>query len=786
MIKLKQMVKQMKKIIFFLISILFSQVITAQNATIYGVVKDSISGVSVAYANVIILDGAGNRTNFGGITDEKGNYKIDKLPYGDYNIKIFCLGYKTNSVTGIKLTSEQKKVKIDIFINVDISMLDEAVIVETRPTIEFKPDKKIVNIDQAAAAGGASVADFLRIVPEIKIDGDNITLKTYMPTILVNGKPAGPTMGDLTQVPASLISSVEIITNPSVRYTPEGLGGIINLKTRKMSDGLNGMIQGSAATNNKYNGAATLNLKTKKWNTFVNIYDRYLGVKETGSLNQRFYSGDFIYQSQKTSPSINRISTRIGTEFEPNNSNFFALFWEYSKRSGTIKNNNKWEESGLSTNRKYSSEQILKLDSRDHQIGFNYIHAFKNQGKLDIDISQTFGYEPTNVNMSFKDDIYTLSYYNENYYDTKQSDININYSAPIFKTWLIETGTSFNWEQTELYDSLSGSFTEYNNIVDMDRLINAYHIALGKSIGKFSIAAGLRGEYVYQAFNPTIQQSNKNKFDFYPRLGLSYQVKNNINFSLNYGRRIARSSILSLTPYAFIDYNFPSQRFIGNPDLEPAYTNSIDLGGYFQWSKLSLSTSASYMITNDDVANVYFSEDSLTYSTWKNIATSQKILFNINLDYYSKLFKIYRPILTARFGQDFYDSPDSTGKNIHKSFFNYHLNLYNIFYLPKDYLLTVDVTYYPRTFMYASTTENKIDISFVARKTFKFNLSVQIAFYNILNSKHIENISGDGFTSQKILNQNTRQINLGLMYKFGKPIKTRTKVELNLNKIEIQ
>ena len=776
----------MKKITFFLISILFLQFTFAQNATIYGVVKDSISGVSVAYANIIILDGVGNSTNFGGITDEKGNYKIDKLPYGDYNIKIFCLGYTTKSVTEIKLTSEQKRVKIDIPINVDIAMLDEAVIVATRPTIEFKPDKKIIHIDQAAAAGGENVAEFLKSLPEIKVDGDNVTLKTYAPTILVNGKPAGPTMGDLTQVPASLISSVEVITNPSVRYNPEGLGGIINLKTRKMPNGINGMIQANAATNNKYNGAATINFKTKKWNAFANIYDRYLGNKSTQELKQQFDTGDSYYQMLSNISKLNRISTRIGTDFEPDSTNLFTLYWEYSKRNGTLLNNSNCEETGLLIKKEYGIEQDAKLDSRDHQICFNYIHTFKNDGILDINISQLFGYEPTKYNILYKDTI-TSSLYSKDLYNGKESEMEINYSSTIFKTWDLETGTYLNWDKTDVSDFLSGnSINGYHHLFGMERLINAYYLSLGKSVGKFAFNLGLRGEYMYQKLNSAVHQSNKNKFDFFPHFGVNYNINDKISLNLNYGRRISRPHIFGLTPYATINYNFPSQRFIGNPDLKPAYTNSIDFGQYFNWSKAALSTSASYMITKNDIDFVYFLQDSLTYVTRQNIATSQKILFNIQFDYHSRLFKIYRPVLTVRFGQDFYDSPDATGKNIHKSFFNYHLNLYNLFYLPKDFMLGVDFTYYPRTYKYASTTDDQININLIVRKVFKFNLTLQLGFYNILNAKHTEKVYGDGFTYKTTLNDYSRAVTFGIMYKFGKPIKTRTNIELNLNKIETQ
>ena len=770
--------------LLFIIAIaLFPQIVVTQNCTLFGTVKDSIRGIGIAYAHIILV--SDNENSQGGITDEKGNYKIDNLTYGNYNIKVLCLGYKTQIINDINFSPDHKKVKIDIFIDVDIKTLSEVEVVADRTSIELKSDRKIVHINLNEAAG-SSVADFLKSLPEIKVEGDAVTLKTYEPTIFVNGKPAGPTMKDLTQVPASLISSVEVITNPSVRYNPEGLGGIINLKTRKMPEGINGMIQSNVASNNKYNGAATINFKTKKWNTFANIYERYIGGKKTQDLNQQFDSGSSFYQMRSDISKINRLGTRIGTDFEPDSTNIFTLFWEYGKRSGNLDNNTNCEEIGLFAKNIYEIEQKSKLDSRDHQICFNYIHTFKNEGELDINISQSFGYEPTNYNILYKD-VSTSSFYSEDLYNGKESDIEINYSSKIFNTLNLETGTSFDWEKTKASELLFGTFVDgYNHIFDMDRLINAYYLSLGKNIGKFAIVSGLRGEYVYQKLNSAVYLSNKNNFDLFPNFGVNYNVNNEISLNLNYGRRISRPNIFGLTPYESINYNFLSQRFIGNPDLKPAYTNSIDLGQYFNWSKFSLSTSVSYMTTKNNIDFVYYLQDSLTYATRKNIANSQKILFNIMLDYHSKLFNIYRPILTARFGQDFYNSIDTNGNNIHKTFFNYHLNLYNLFFLPKDFIMAVNITYYPRTYMYSSTIDDKTNINLIIRKVLKSNLTLQLGFYNILNAKHIENVYGDGFTYKTILNEYSRAINFGVMYKFGKPINTRANVDLNINKIETQ
>ena len=770
----------MKKTVLFFAVSLIVQCVSAQNATIFGSVKDSISGTGVAFSHVIILNESDNiQVNFG-ITDEKGNYRIDGLNYGNYTIKVSCLGYKTKTVSGITLTPEQRRINVNILIDIDITVLDEAVIVANRPTIEFRPDKQILHIDEAAAAG-ATVADLLMAVPEISVAGDQVILKTFAPTILVNGKPASGAMSDLTNLPASLFSSIEIITNPSVRYNPEGLGGIINLKTRRAMEGINGMIQGSAGTNNRYNGIGTLNYRTKKWNVFANVWDRYEGVEETGSLYQEFENGQSINQTHEFEPKLNRISMRVGTDFEPDSMNVFTIYWEFSKRAGEVNNINKWEVNELLTTNSYSNYQFFDLDARQNQIAMNYIRTFKNNGELDVDVTQRLWYEPYLANLTFND---TETYDDKLVYDMKKSMININYSSLIFDTWALTAGTNFDFELTEVdNDMTSNVTTEYHHTFDMERLINAYYFSLAKSLGKLNFVAGLRGEYVNQKLNSEDFQGNDDYFSVYPNLGIMYSINEKINLTTMYGRRVARPGVLDLIPYSIINYSYPYERIIGNPNLKPAYTNSFDFGGSISDKNYALRTAAAYMRTGNDIADVYYSEDGINYTTKKNIATTQKILFYSNIDYWG--IGMYRPIFTTTFGWEIYDTPDQNGKNIHKNFFNYNLSLNNCFYFGTLYIFFV-TTYHPRAYMYASTTEAMTDLRLTVRKVFQNGLSVQAAYFNMLDANPVINTYGDDFTSQKNINQNTKAIYFGLMYKFGKPIKTRAKVDLNLNRIETQ
>ena len=229
---------------------------------------------------------------------------------------------------------------------------------------------------------------------------------------------------------------------------------------------------------------------------------------------------------------------------------------------------------------------------------------------------------------------------------------------------------------------------------------------------------------------------------------------------------------------------YPSHRIVGNPDLQPAYTHSTELSTFSTLPKMRLSLSASYMRTNNDVASTYYYNNDLFYTTYSNVGLTQKYIFNVNLDYHSTPWKVYRPILGLRMSKDIYDSPDTQGNNVHSSYFNYNLSLRNIFTLKNKFYIFFDATYYPVTYYYASKKEDLVDLALYFRKTFGNNFTAMICIYNLLNQNPVSHIYGNGYTAVQSINNHSRSVYLGFMYKFGKPIKTRAKVNLNLNSIE--
>ena len=205
----------------------------------------------------------------GVITNAEGYFEFKKLDVGEYNVIIRFMGFRKVFIAGIIINEKNNVSDVGtVTLKADVTNLEEVEIVGDKPLVEYKIDRKVVNVDQQLQAQGGTAVDVLERIPSIKTDLDgNVALRGSTSfTVLIDGKPSIITGSDaLNQIPASTIDKIEIITNPSAKYDPDGTAGIINVITKKNSlKGLSGIINLSAGTSPDYTGSLLLNYRTKK------------------------------------------------------------------------------------------------------------------------------------------------------------------------------------------------------------------------------------------------------------------------------------------------------------------------------------------------------------------------------------------------------------------------------------------------------------------------------------------------------------------------------------------
>ncbi|MEJ2618387.1 MAG: TonB-dependent receptor, partial [Ignavibacteriaceae bacterium] len=263
----------MKKIIYFIFSFLFCTGFMFGQSTgkIFGKVFDSSSKSPVEYANVIVFKSKDSLQVTGGVTNSKGNFSLTRIPFGKFYVDIQFIGYEKKRIKNVLVSSSRKNIDLgNIFIKTSAVNLGNVVVQGERNPVSYKIDRRVIDVSKMPTSISGNAADVLENVPSVSVDIDgNVSLRGSSSfTVLIDGKPSVMDAQDaLQQIPASSIESIEIITNPSAKYDPEGSAGIINIKLKKEKNlGLSGIANADACANDKYGGDFLFEYKTPGYN----------------------------------------------------------------------------------------------------------------------------------------------------------------------------------------------------------------------------------------------------------------------------------------------------------------------------------------------------------------------------------------------------------------------------------------------------------------------------------------------------------------------------------------
>lgn len=256
-------------------------------AKVYGTVYDSISQKPLEFATVSVYRMRDSALVGGMITDERGKFSIDKLPIGRHRVTISYMGYQTMTVSPLRLPPSEPTADLGkIYIAPTEATLKTAEVVADKAVFQLGLDKKVFNVDKTNLGSSENATEVLRNTPTVEVDFDgNVKIRGGAVQVYINGKPTGLT-GDsqaeiLDQLPANTIKKVELITNPSAKYDPEGESGIINIVLKKnVLEGFTGSANISVGTSTwvpfrRYRGGLSLNFRNDKINIFSNFSYNY-------------------------------------------------------------------------------------------------------------------------------------------------------------------------------------------------------------------------------------------------------------------------------------------------------------------------------------------------------------------------------------------------------------------------------------------------------------------------------------------------------------------------------
>jgi len=261
-----------------LLSLFINATVFAQNGFVTGSVVDEATLEPLGYGTITINNEKDSTLLTGVITDSTGQFNLTKIPDGNYYLALKFIGYTEQKLSGVTILKSNTVVYKNIAMSVD-SELDAVTVNGEKVLFENKIDKKIFNAAESMEGQGGTGLDMLKAVPLVTVDqNDNILLRgDANVTIFINGRPTAiPANEYLKQIPGSSIDKVELITNPSAKYDPEGMSGIINiiLKKEKMS-GFNGIINSNFGYSKYHKSTNTLSLNYRSQNLNISASSSY-------------------------------------------------------------------------------------------------------------------------------------------------------------------------------------------------------------------------------------------------------------------------------------------------------------------------------------------------------------------------------------------------------------------------------------------------------------------------------------------------------------------------------
>lgn len=198
--------------------------------SVKGRVLDKQTDEVMEFVNVVVETPAGKLVK-GAITDVSGQFNITGLKDGSYQLQVSFVGYKTLTRQFTISASDRNKHYNALYLSEDAKVLGEVQVTGQRSQMKLEVDRKVFSVDQILAAAGGSASDLLENIPSVEVttDGEISLRGNSSVEVWINGKASGLTTDNraeiLQQIPAESIERIEVIDNPSAKYSPEGSAG---------------------------------------------------------------------------------------------------------------------------------------------------------------------------------------------------------------------------------------------------------------------------------------------------------------------------------------------------------------------------------------------------------------------------------------------------------------------------------------------------------------------------------------------------------------------------------
>lgn len=775
----------------------------ANQGVVVGKVVDASSNSPIEYASVILLSKQNSQMVSGIASDKNGEFALRGIANGTYSISVTFVGFKKMDLTDVEITDGNPVVNLkEIKLQSDAVQLKESAVVGERSAVEFKIDKKVVNVSQNLAATGGTAVDVLQNQPSVQVDASgNLTLRgSGSFTVMVDGRPSVLQGTDaLRQIPANVIDNIEIITNPSAKYDAEGTAGIINIVTKKTNlSSTSGMVNSGVGSRDKYNGDFNFSHKTEDFNITLGADARRnnflqditidrtqlstTGINSVAGLHQKrdAYNARFgfdRYFSEKLTVGVTGTYGYVDMNMGVNTSNSTTALGNTLPNTFTkTSDNNKMTAEYFNGSVNVTNIFAPKVNDLYFEATFTKLRLPSNQ--------------ITNENTSLSDGTVTNSLRaRENNTRRIDSRIKLNYKHNIEEKNTIETGLQANLFYKDM-DIISRDFNGvtnqwitnngYSNNFSFRNNIYSFYATHTNNFLGLDYQAGLRLEYTDRKLDQLTTQQNftYQKLHLFPTLNISKKISDDQQLQFSYSRRIQRPFDGQLNPFTYFSDSYTATG--GNPYLLPSFTHSVELNYQKSFTGVYLTTQTYLRKTSDGVEQLQRLDNTgkislIPENVLNTTAVGAEISANIT---FAPWFKMDPAVNLYHFNLQEKQEFGIAGQNR----FSWDTRLNTTLMLSAATRLQLFANYFPNNVTSQGEIKSFMIIGATVRQElFERSLVATLSAQNLFGQTKYNIVSnGTGFTSNLNIRPEAPIFNLTLSYNFNN-FKRRNNEQVDLN-----
>jgi len=622
-----------------------------------GTLVDAETGEVLPYAAIKVVHKMSDELVTGGMTNEKGKFNIEGIALGPNTVEFAYVGYKTKSqeIRFGRDGVEQDLGKVGL--QSSGVELEEVVVNAEREFMTNEIDRKVYDPSKLILSKTGSATDILENIPSVELDLEgNITLRgSSAVRIMIDGRPSRFTGEDLSallqSLPGNSVEKIEVMTNPSAKYDPDGTAGMINIVLKKSAlQGLNGSVNASYSGANRVRAGMNLNYKVEDVNFFFNAGHSSGDYPRSSWARRENYLGLdtlLFYQVVDGYGGRNGNSIKTGFDWNPNKKHSFTIQGTLNQglRPRYSENNTDWSTP-------YGDYTILQLSDRDGErinSSADLIYDYKPRKGEELNVRFSYTDGTRNDVLKFAQDTLlstgikapSMQYNTNSFGDQWEFNGILDYTKKWNDDRKLEAGAKvisrddldgFNRTNIDLATQVGVLDPLSINEFLYEEDIFAAYMNYGFKSGKWGYQLGLRAEQANITATQITQDSTfyNNYFQVYPSAFVTYEIARGRELNFSYSRRVQRPGGRQLNP--FIDYSDPFNLRMGNPYLLPSFTGAYEMG-YTQILKKGSTISANVFFRDQSNMITWYSEvdtNGVNLTTHKNLNSGEDVGLDMN------------------------------------------------------------------------------------------------------------------------------------------------------------